>query len=126
MAGSLSDAGENAALDALVSSTHYLALCTTAPTDSALGTELAAGNGYARQSVSWAAASAGSKATNAAITFGPFTTDFGNVTHLMLMDAASGGTAANMKFYWTADAAKDPANGDSITIASGALSMSLT
>jgi hypothetical protein len=36
------------------------------------------------------------------------------------MDAS---TAGNVLAYWSADVAKDPANGDSITIANGALVM---
>ena len=131
MAGQPSTPGANKMLDALTgratqtAQTTYLALCTTAPTDSALGTELVAGNGYARQAVTWTAPSGDPSSTEntALITFGPFTTDFGNVTHLMLMDVSTGGTASNMLAYWTADVAKDPANGDSITIAAGALTM---
>jgi hypothetical protein len=104
--------------------TSYLALCTTAPTDSAGGTELttAGTNGYSRQSVTWGAPSGDPSSTSNtnAITFGPFSSDLGNVTHLQLMDAS---TAGNVLAYWSADVAKDPANGDSVTVAIGALVM---
>jgi hypothetical protein len=131
MAGEASQAGANKMLDALTgratqtAQTTYLALCTTAPSDTALGTELVAGNGYARQSVAWTAPTGdpSSSENTSLITFGPFTTDFGNVTHVMLMDVSTGGTATNMLAWWAVDAAKDPANGDSITVAAGALTM---
>lgn len=133
MAGQPSTPGANKMLDALTgratqtAQTTYLALATTAPTDSALGTELTTpgSNGYNRQAVTWTAPSGDPSSTgnSGVITFGPFSADLGNVTHLMLMDVSTGGTASNMLAYWTADVAKDPQNGDSITIASGALTM---
>lgn len=130
MAGQPSTAGANKMLDALTgratqtAATTYLALATTAPTDSAAGTEVttAGTNGYSRQAVTWTAPAGDPSSTEntSLITFGPFSADLGNVTHLMLMDAS---TAGNMLAYWTADVAKDPANGDSITVAAGALVM---
>jgi hypothetical protein len=130
MAGQPTTAGANKMLDGLsgratqTAATTYLALCTTAPTDSAGGTELttAGTNGYSRQAVTWSAPSGDPSSTSnsGTITFGPFSADLGNVTHLQLMDASTGG---NVLFYWTADAAKDPQNGDSITIANAALTM---
>jgi len=133
MPGQPSTPGANRMLDALTgratqtSYTAYLALNTTAPSDSALGTEITTPttNGYARQVVTWTAPTGDPSSTNNSglITFGPFTSDLGNVTHVSLMDVATGGTAANCLAYWTADAPKDPATGDSITIAIGALVM---
>jgi hypothetical protein len=130
MAGQPNTAGANKMLDALTgratqnSYTSYLALCTTAPTDSAAGTELttAGTNGYSRQSVTWSAPTGDPSSTSntALLTFGPFTSDLDEVTHLQLMDAS---TAGNVVAYWTADVPKDPANGDSITVAIGALTM---
>lgn len=130
MAGQPNTAGANRMLDALTgratqtSYTSYLALCTSAPTDSAGGTELttAGTNGYSRQTVTWSAPTGDPASTSNSnlITFGPFSSDLGNVTHLQLMDAA---TSGNVLAYWTADVAKDPANGDSITVAIGALVM---
>lgn len=137
MAGQPSRKGEQLALDAMsgrasttAPGTMYLALCTTAPTDTALGTELTTPgtNGYDREIVAWDATVAGDPSVidnTSQITFGPFTADLGIVTHIMLMDVSTGGTAADNMFYWWAvDTSKDPANGDSITIAAGALSMS--
>jgi hypothetical protein len=102
----------------------YLALMTSAPDDTGAGTEIttAGTNGYSRQTFTWDAPTGDPASTDNStlITFGPFSADLGNVTHLALFSASTGGT---MLYYWTADAAKDPANGDSITIAAGALTM---
>lgn len=137
MPGQPSRLGEQKGLDAMsgratvtAPANMYLALCTTAPTDTALGTELTTPgtNGYSRQTVAWDATVAGDPSVidnTSLITFGPFSADLGIVTHIMLMDVSTGGTAAaNMYYWWTADVSKDPANGDSITIAAGALTMS--
>lgn len=133
MPGQPTQTGANKMLDALTgratqtAATTYLALATTAPTDTALGTELTTpgSNGYSRQVVAWDAPTGDPSMTDntSLITFGPFTADLGIVTHIMLMDVSTGGTASNCLAYWSADVAKDPANGDSITIAAGALVM---
>ena len=83
-----------------------------------------ASNGYSRQTVTWSAPTGDPSSTgnSGTITFGPFSADLGNVTHCALVSASTG-TAGDLIWYWTADTAKDPANGDSITIASGALTM---
>jgi hypothetical protein len=130
MAGQPTTAGANKMLDAVngratqTAQTTYLALFTATPNDTGGGTEVttAGSNGYGRQSVTWGAPSGdpASAANTNAITFGPFTSDLGNVTHLALFDASTAGT---MLYYWDATAAKDPANGDSITVAIGALTM---
>jgi len=131
MAGQPTTAGANKMLDAVngratqTAATTHLALFTTAPDDTGAGTEVttAGTNGYSRQSVTWGAPSGDpSVAANTnAITFGPFTSNLGNVTHLALMSAATGGS---MLWYWNADAARDPDVNDSITVAVGALTMS--
>lgn len=130
MAGQPNTAGANKMLDALTgratqtAQTTYLALCTSAPTDAAAGTEVtvAGTNGYSRQAVTWTAPTGDPSSTenSGALTFGPFTADLGNVTHVELYDAATAGSSVA---YWSVDVAKDPANGDSITVAAGALVM---
>lgn len=134
MPGEFSQAGANAALDALTGRaspwalprTTYLALLSSAPTDTALGTELAVA-GYARQAVTWTAPSGDPSSTEntATITFGPFTADPANVTHCALMDAVSGGTASNQIIWWALTVAKDAAIGESIAFAAGALVITL-
>jgi len=60
----------------------------------------------------------------AALTFGPFSADPPNVTHAALVSAASG-TTGDLVYFWTLDNARDAANGDSLTVAIGALVMQL-
>lgn len=135
MAGQPSTAGANIALDAMTgratqtARTMYLALLTAAPTDSTtMGTmtevTTPGTNGYSRQTCAFTAPSGDPSSTEntSLITFGPFSSDLGNVTHLALVSASTG-TTGDLVMYWTADVAKDPANGDSITVAAGALVM---
>lgn len=134
MTGQASTVGANNALDAIngratqTARTTYLVLLTSAPGDTttlATMAELSA-TGYSRQSVTWAAPSSdpSSSSNTNTITFGPFSTDPGNVTHLALVSASSG-TSGDFLYYWTADAAKDAAIGDSIQISIGSLVMTL-
>lgn len=135
MPGQPSTVGANAMLDAAsgratqTARTTYLALLTAAPGDTttmATMTELTTpgSNGYNRQTCAWSAPTGDPASTGntALLTFGPFTADLGNVTHLALVSASTG-TSGDFIWYWTADVAKDPANGDSITVAIGALTM---
>ena len=135
MAGEFSTVGANIALDAATgratqtARTMYLALLTAAPTDStdmSTMTELTTpgSNGYDRQTCAFDAPTGDPSSTDnsSLITFGPFTSDLGTVTHLALVSASTG-TSGDLTMYWTADTSKDPANGDSITVAAGALVM---
>lgn len=133
MAGELSTVGANNALDGALgrvtqtARTTYLALLTAAPTDAttmATMTEVTTpgSNGYARQAVTWSAPSGdpSSSSNTGALTFGPFSADLGNVTHCALVSASTG-TAGDLIFWWSLTAARDPASGDSISFAAGAL-----
>lgn len=122
MPGEFSQVGANVALDAVTlravpaaAGPTYLAMCSTAPTDTALGTELTTG-GYARQELAWTAPAGDPSSTNVSTleTFGPFTADPPPATHAMLMDVATGGTVANMRTWWALDVAKDAATDESI------------
>lgn len=134
MPGEFSDTGSNAALDAVTgratvtSVTTYLALCSTAPTDTALGTEIATA-GYSRQAVTWSAPAPASgvptSSNTSTVTFGPFTADPPNVTHCMLMDVSTAGDATNLRAWWALDAARDAADGDSIVFNAGALTIAV-
>jgi hypothetical protein len=104
--GSASDTYENNLLNAILGAgftkdaTVYVALCTSAPTDSALGTE-PSGNGYARAVVpnnatNWPTAAGGQKSNGAAIAFPMATGSWGTVTHWMLMNHATATAASNM------------------------------
>ena len=111
----------------------YVALLTAAPTDSttvATMTELttAGTNGYSRQAVVWSApTSADPSVTSntATITWGPFTADLGNVTHLALVSSSTG-TSGDFLTWWTATTPRNPANGESIQAAAGGLTISQT
>jgi hypothetical protein len=134
MAGEASSVGAGIALDAIsgrataTARTTYLALLSAAPTDAttlATMTELTTA-GYSRQTVTWSAPSGDPRVSSntATITFGPFTADPPNTTHVALVSASSG-TSGDFLYSWTLDAARDPATNDSLQIAASALVMQL-
>ena len=101
----------------------YVALCTTDPTDSALGTEVT-GGGYARQSVAFTIS--GNNASNtSAIEFPEATANYGTVVAVMIMPASSGGSASDMIVHaqWTAD--KTISTGDIFRIPAGDLDINI-
>lgn len=132
MTGQASQVGANIMLDAVngratqTARTTYLVLLTAAPSDTttlATMSEVSTA-GYSRQSVTWGSPSGdpSSSSNTNTITFGPFTADPPNVTHLALVSASSG-TTGDFLYYWTADVARDGAINDSIQVAIGALTM---
>jgi hypothetical protein len=131
MAGKLSDVGGDAAVKAVLgispSANRYLALCSTAPTDSAVGTEIATPgtSGYTRQLVTFAApidnAGARECRNNAVVQAGPFSADLAEVTHVMLMDDPTAGTAGHMVAWAELDDALNPGVNDLIRFAVGDL-----
>ena len=56
------------------------------------------GTAYARQAVTFAAASSGSAATSATVTFPTATANFGTITHVAIMDGDTEG-AGNVLFW---------------------------
>ena len=113
----LTDYTENAILNTLRSVTWtsfaaYVALFTTATTDAGGGTEVS-GGGYARQTAGLSAAAGGSTSNAADITFPTATADWGTVTHVAIMDAA---TLGNMIMHSPLDASKAIATGDTFKI----------
>jgi len=101
--------------------TVYLALYTSDPTDADTGTEVS-GGGYARQAVSFNAASGGSASNSSDITFPQATADWGTITHIGLRDASTGG---NLLWYGALDVAKTINNGDTFEISAGDLVVTL-
>lgn len=101
--------------------TPWIALFTTAPTDSTGGTEVTGGS-YARVSSAgkWATPSAGSVATNAAVTFPTASASWGTVTSFAVMTASSGGS---ILMWGTLTTSKAVNNGDTASFASGALTL---
>lgn len=68
----------------------YLALFTVAPTDSTAGTEVSGGS-YAREAITFSAASGGQVAIASAIEFAEATASWGTIVAVGILDASSGG-----------------------------------
>ena len=101
----------------------YVALCTTDPTDTALGTEVT-GGGYARQSVAFTIS--GNNASNtSAIEFPEATADYGTVVAVMIMPASSGGSASDMIVHAQLTADKTISTGDIFRIPAGDLDINI-
>ncbi len=100
-------------------STVQIGLSTGSFNDDNSGTELT-GNGYARVAITFAAASSGSAATNATVTFPTATGSWGSVSHYGIFDAASGG---NLLIHGSFSSAKTIGTGDVFRINSGDLTV---
>lgn len=117
MPGEAAQRGAELGLDAITgratvsARTTYLALLTAAPTDATTVASMAeiTTAGYARQAVTWRAPAGDPAQTSnsVAITFGPFTADPPNITHVALVSSASGGTG-DFLWHWALDLAKNP------------------
>lgn len=68
----------------------YLGLYTSAPSDAGGGTEVS-GAGYARQAITFSAASGGAISNTAAVQFTATGGSYGTVTHVGIFDASSAG-----------------------------------
>lgn len=128
MAGSFSDYLENKVLDHIFTATGftrpntYVALYTTAPTDSGGGTEVSGGS-YARvQVTAWNAASGGATANTNAVTFPQATANWGTVVAIGILDNSSGG---NLLAWGDLAASKAINSGDTAEFAAGAIDITL-
>jgi hypothetical protein len=102
--------------------TPYLALYDGDPTGAGAEIETPTQNGYNRQTITMSAASSGAITNSAAITWGPATAAWGDVTYVAAFDAATGGN-----LLWYDDVAtKTVGSGDSYQIAAGDLDLTLT
>ena len=99
--------------------TVRIGLSTGSFGDDNSGTELS-GSGYARQAITFAAASSGSAATNATVTFPTATGSWGAVSHWAIFDAASGG---NLLIHGVFATPKTITSGDVLRINSGDLTV---
>jgi len=111
--------------------TLYLALCTAAPSDSSIGTEVA-GNNYARVAITsslanWAGTQAagstaassgtgGQSSNNGAVPFPTPSGSWGTVTHWALVDVSS-----NLYFHGALAASKLIQSGDDVSFVAGAI-----
>lgn len=126
----LSDYSEKLILDYLMTTgsatrptNWYVALYTAAPSDSGGGTELS-GSGYAREAVTFAAATSGTGTTSnsGAVVFTADGGDWGSVTHMGIHDATSGG---NLLWHGALAAAKTVLDGDSLDFAVGNIDLTV-
>lgn len=110
----LNNAGLNLQVAGLTSAATHVSLHTASPGSD--GSNEVTGGSYARQATSWAAAAAGTVATDANIVFNVPTST--TITHLGYWSASSGGT-----FYgWRAlNASQAFSSAGTYTIASGNL-----
>lgn len=81
------------------------------------------GNNYSRQSVTFNAASSGSSATSATVTFPAATGSWGTITHVAVLDAS---TAGNVLFWGAVTTSKTIDSGDTFQISSGNLTITLS
>lgn len=127
---SLSDTFETHTLKYLLTSDSvtrptawYVALCTTDPDDSTLGTEVT-GGGYARQTAAFTVS--GNNASNtSAIEFPEATADYGTVQAVMIMPASTGGTASDMIVHAQLTSDKAISTGDIFRIPAGDLDITI-
>ena len=98
-------------------STRYLALHTGDPGETGASNELS-GSGYARQAVTFGAASSGSASNTSTHTFTASGGNFGVVTHFSIWDALTTGNCLYVGALTTSRTIND---GESGTVASGAV-----
>lgn len=126
----LSDTFENRALDwVLVTGTPtratgtWIALYTTAPTDSTAGTEVTNANAYVRMAVTFNAASGGATENTATVTWPAATGSWGTVLAAAVVDSATIG-GGNVIGYMTFTG-QAVATGNVFEIVAGALDVTL-
>lgn len=129
---------ENKLLDHVLTGTsfpqpsRYLALFTNTSGNAAANLEAGtltdevstSGTAYARQAITFNAASSGSSSSSATVTFPTATANFGTITHVAVMDGDTEG-AGNVLFYGAVTTAKTIEVGDTFQVSSGNLTISL-
>ena len=118
----MSDYLENEILDHILGTgaytmptTVYVGLSTGSFNDDNSGTELS-GNNYARESISFGAASSGTASNDAAVEFNAATGSWGTVSHFGIFDAL---TSGNLLIHGALTASKVIETGDILKIAIG-------
>ena len=126
----LSDYAEKLLLDWMMTSgsatrptAWYVALYTAAPSDSGGGTEVSTG-GYARQSVTFDAATSpgGTTSNSADVSFTAVGGNYGTVTHMGIFDASTGGS---LLWHGVLSASKTVEDGDTITFSAGNIDLTM-
>ena len=100
----------------------YMGLFTSNPTDANSGTEVS-GNGYSRQVITFNAASSGSATNSSAETFTASGGNWGTITHFGIFDASSSG---NLLYHGALTDDKVIEDGDSLVVASSAITITET
>lgn len=95
----------------------YVALFTTAPTESGGGVEVSGGS-YARQSTTFVAPTTGTTSNATPVVYPTATADWGTVTSFALMDAVTGG---NMLYFANLNASRNILTGDVLSFPTGQL-----
>lgn len=98
----------------------YLALYTAAPTDAGGGTQVT-GSGYARQAITFGAASGGAIANTGAVSFTASGGNFGTVLAVGIFDASTSGNL----LAWKAITSVAINDGDTLTFPIGDIDVTL-
>lgn len=136
MSNAASNYTENAVLNHVLGNTTYtpagtlyLGLFTNDSTAAAANLELGtltdevSGNAYARRAIAFDAASDGSTSNTSTVTFDAANGgNWGTITHVAVMDAASAG---NVLFWGAVTVAKQIDQGDTFQVSAGNLTISL-
>lgn len=85
-------------------------------------TDEVSGGSYARKTVSFAAASGGTAATSATVTFDTASANWGTITHVAVLDSL---TSGNVLFWGAVTTSKTIETGDTFQVSSGNLTISL-
>ena len=101
----------------------YVALYTAAPSDSGGGTEVSTG-GYARQAVTFGAASSpgGTTSNSGVVSFTASGANFGTVTHIGIFDAL---TTGNLLWHGAMTASKTVNDGDTLEFSIGNIDLTI-
>lgn len=101
----------------------WVALYTAAPSDSGGGTEVSTG-GYARQSVTFDAATSpgGTTSNTGAVSFTASGANYGTVTHIGIFTAATGG---NLLWHGALTASKTVNDGDTLEFSIGNIDLTI-
>jgi hypothetical protein len=110
--------------------TVYAALFTVAPTKTTFGTEVSGGS-YARvdcgaTGTAFDAPTTGATANSAPIAFPTASASWGLVVACAIVDHITDATAANILYFGNLTASKTVDNGDTVTFATGALTVAET
>lgn len=100
----------------------YVGLFTSDPGEAGGGTEVSGGSYTRVQVTGFDAASGGSASNSAAITWTTATANWGDVSHIGIFESSGG---SDMVIYAALDTTKTVNNGDTFTISSGNLTITL-